>query len=241
MPDEAANQSDRPQGDAESALDTAAHLVRASRCPAGTSPARVREIFRGRQERDLLAWARENGRLIDSSVYLPSVEDAGEEHRVWLDVPTQRYWKTIHAGRFGFASVALPDGTVELTAATPLEHFERLLLQNSIFNDDVRLEGAAVENGSAVVLTSQPNIRGTEVSADEMTAFMGKLWFKPLAGLALGRPGVPAFCRDLDGVAAFDAHPGNFVKGDNGVVLPIDLTLLHADEAAQKAMAKHLQ
>jgi len=81
---------------------------------------------------------------------------------------------------------------------------------------------------------------GGPVSAEEMTAFMGKLWFKPLAGLSLGRPGALAFYRDFDETAAFDAHPGNFVKDDNGVVLPIDLILLRADGPLQKALGRHL-
>jgi len=44
----------------------------------------------------------------------------------------------------------------------------------------------------------------------------------------------------LDEVAAFDAHPGNFVKDAQGVVLPIDLILLHADDALQRAFAPFL-
>jgi len=240
MPYEAANLPDRLEGDAESALESAASHLRASPRPAGTTPARSREILRGRQERDLLAWARENTRLIEPAVYLSRFEDAGEEHRVCLDVPTQRYFKATHAGRFGFSVVALDDGTAELTGATPLEYIERLLLQNSLFNDQIRLEGVAVETQGTAVLTSQPNIHGGEVCAEEMSTFMEKLWFKPLHGLSLGRPGALAFYRDLDEVAAFDAHPGNFVKDDNGVVLPIDLVLLRADAALQKAFAPHL-
>ena len=61
-----------------------------------------------------------------------------------------------------------------------------------------------------------------------------------MRGLSLGRPGALAFYRDLDEVAAFDAHPGNFVKDDNGVVLPIDLVLLRAEEALQKAFKAFL-
>jgi hypothetical protein len=240
MPHEAADLPDGPEGDVESALESAASHLRASPPPAGGTQARSREILRGRQERDLLAWARENGRLIVPEIYLPRVEDADEEHRVWLDVESQRYFKATHAGSFGFAVIALPDGSLELTGATPLEYCERLLLQNSIFGDDMRLEGIAVETGSTTVLTSQPNIRGGGVSAHEMTAFMAKLWFKPLRGLTLGRPGALAFYRDLGEVAAFDTHPGNFVKDDNGVVLPIDLILLRADDALQKALEKHL-
>jgi hypothetical protein len=241
MPHEVANLPDRPEGDAESALESAARVLRASPRPAGAAAARGREILRGRQERDLLAWAREEGCLIDCGTYLPRIEDAGEEHRVWLDVPTQRYFKTTHVGRFGFSVVALDDGTAELTGATPLEYLERLLLQNSLFNDHICLEGVAVENGGTVLLASQPNISGTEVSTEEMLTFMGKLWFKPLRGFSLGRLGALAFYRDLDEVAAFDAHPGNFVKDDNGVVLPIDLILLRADNALQQTFAPHLR
>lgn len=168
------------------------------------------------------------------------IEDRGEEHRVWLDLASQRYFKATHPGRFGFTVIALPDGSLELTGATPLEYLERLLLQNSLFGDHLRLEGVASESGKTVLLTSQPNIADEAVSDSEMSAFMAKLWFAPLRGLSLGRPGALAFYRDLDEVAAFDAHPGNFVKDGNGVVLPIDLILLRADAALQKAFAAHL-
>ena len=60
-------------------------------------------------------------------------------------------------------------------AESALESFERLLFQNSIFNDDTRLESFAVKIGSASVPTLQPNIRGAEVSCHEMATFMGKL------------------------------------------------------------------
>ena len=128
----------------------------------------------------------------------------------------------------------------ELTYALPLEYFDRLRLQNVLFSDDIRFEGVALEGEKLVIVTSQETVLGTDVSADEMTTFMAKLWFKPLTGLSLGRPGALAFYRDLDEVAAFDAHPGNFVKDDNGVVLPIDLILLRADGALQKALERHV-
>src|SRR5437867_12890321 len=49
--------SDQTGGDAESALESAARHLRSIPRPAGASPARQREILRGRQTRDLLAWA----------------------------------------------------------------------------------------------------------------------------------------------------------------------------------------
>ena len=102
------------------------------------------------------------------------------------------------------------------------------------------LEGVAQEPAGTVLITSQPHITGEEASREEMLNFMRRHWFKVLQGLQLGRPGSLAFYRDLDEVAAFDAHPGNFVKDTQGVVLPIDLILLRADDALQKALAPFL-
>ena len=104
----------------------------------------------------------------------------------------------------------------------------------------MRLEGVAMENGQMVLVTSQPTILGDQATEEGMVNFMAKLWFRPLRGLSLGRPGALAFYRDLDEVAAFDAHPGNFVKDDNGVVLPIDLVPLRAKEELQKAFKAFL-
>jgi hypothetical protein len=168
--------------------------------------------------------------------------DRGEEHRIWIPGDQTRHFKVTYPGRCG-GTVVCGEETgwlPELTSALPLEYLDRLLLQNSLFGDRLFLEAAGEESGGLVIATSQPTMVGTPVSAQEMVAFMQKQWFQPLRGLSLGRPGALAFYRDLDEIAAFDAHPGNFVKDDNGVVLPIDLILLRADDALQKAFAPHL-
>jgi hypothetical protein len=98
----------------------------------------------------------------------------------------------------------------------------------------------AQEPQGNVILTSQPHISGEDINRNEILKFMADHWFKPLHGLNLGKPGSLAFYRDLDEVAAFDAHPGNFVKDANGFVLPIDLILLRADGALQRAFDDYL-
>jgi hypothetical protein len=243
MPHEAANLPDRPEGDPPSTLDAAARHLAATPPPGGGTALGSREVFRRRQERDLIAWAEENGRLIAPGSYLPELRPGGEEHRIATPGDLSRYWKATHPGRCGFTVVCGDEtgGQPELTNALLLEYLERLQLQNGLFADDIRLEGVALEAGKLVVVTSQEAILGSPVKDEEMSTFMEKLWFKPLRGLSLGRPGALAFYRDLDEVAAFDAHPGNFVRDDNGVVLPIDLVLLRADEALQKAFAPHLE
>lgn len=82
---------------------------------------------------------------------------------------------------------------------------------------------------------------GEAVTKEEIIEFMRRLWFAPLPGLSLGNPGALAFYRDLDQVAACDAHPGNFVKDVNGVILPIDLILLRADDELQKAFRRLIE
>lgn len=37
-------------------------------------------------------------------------------------------------------------------------------------------------------------------------------------------------------MAVFDAHPANFLRDQNGVILPIDAVLLRADEELGKAL-----
>ncbi len=110
--------------------------------------------------------------------------------------------------------------------ALPLEYLERLAIQNRVFGDDIRLEGVAAEGNKIVVVTSQPILVGQPTTEQDISVLMVKLWFKPLVGLHLGRPGALAFYRELDDVAAFDAHPGNFVTDTQNIVLPIDLERL---------------
>ena len=139
-----------------------------------------------------------------------------------------------------FTVLVGPADVPDLAYAMPLEYLERLLLQNEVFGDVISLEGVAQETGGIVIVTSQPNITGNEVSGAHILNFMLGQWFKPLRDLHLGRSGAMAFYRDLDEVAAFDGHPGNFVKDSEGRFLPIDLILVRADDALQKALARFL-
>ena len=88
-------------------------------------------------------------------------------------------------------------------------------------------------------MTSQSNVIGGAVTAEEIFEFMRRLCFQPPIGLNLGNPGALAFYRDLDEVAAFDAHPANFVKDRQGIILPIDLIPVRADPALPTALTAY--
>lgn len=98
----------------------------------------------------------------------------------------------------------------------------------------------AIEQDKVVVLTSQPALIGAPPEFSDITAFLERLWFRPLPGLHLGNPGALAFHRDLDELAVFDAHPANFVRDTQGVILPIDLILVRAEPALQAALSAML-
>jgi hypothetical protein len=230
-------------GDAESALESAARHLQATPRPVGAIPTREREMLCRRQTRDLLAWARENNCLIDFSRYLTIAEPGGQEHRIWPSPDRTRIFKATYPDSFGFTVISseATAGHPELTRSLPLEYLERLRLQNQIFGDAIILEAVAAERESTVIVSSQPTLIGQPVSSDEIIEFMRRLWFDLVPGLSLGNPGALSFYRDLDEVAAFDAHAGNFVKDLNGVVLPIDLILVRAHTALQAALARLME
>ena len=186
---------DRPGGDAEGALASAARHLRATPYPVRGVSTRDRQTLEGRQARDLLAWARESGRLIESASYVARACRGGEEHRVWPAPDGRRVEKATYPGCFGFTVLTslAAGGLPDLVKGLPLEYLERLLLQNEIFGDEIELQGVAVEDGKAVILTSQPALVGHPPTFSDITAFLSRLWFRPLPWLHLGNPGALAF------------------------------------------------
>jgi hypothetical protein len=123
MPDESVRLSDEAGGDAQSALESAARQLRATPNPAGEVSTRHRQVFRARQDRGFIGWARENRRLISPADYLPHAVRGGEEHRLWPDIDCGRYWKATYPGCAGFTVIASAEsgGLPDLTPALPLE------------------------------------------------------------------------------------------------------------------------
>lgn len=139
------------------------------------------------------------------------------------------FQKATYPGRYGFTVVAGPSYP-GLAPALPGEYLVRLRLANEFFGDDIRLEGVTRERGELVIFTSQPTVLGEAAPAQDIIEFMAARRLALLDGLAIGHAGALCFYRDLDQLAAFDAHPANVLKDTSGVILPIDLILLHADD-----------
>ena len=140
------------------------------------------------------------------------------------------YLKATYAGRYGFTVIATPGGPT-LTSALPAEYLHRLLVANRIFSDDVRLEGVTRDADGVVIVTSQPTIIGIGATEEEMMTYCLSLHFNWIRGYSAGYRGAMTFYRDLDQVAVFDAHPANFLKDGQGIILPIDGVVVECDDA----------
>ncbi len=223
----------RPGGDSEGALESASHVLgippRTNRAPSS----RERGILQGRQERDLEIWAKERGCWRDSLTQFADFIHGGAEHRVY---PCGRlFLKATYAGRYGFTVIATPGGPT-LTSALPAEYLHRLLVSNRIFSDDVRLEGVTRDADGVVIVTSQPTIIGIGATEEEMMTYFLSLHFEWIRGYSAGYRGAMTFYRDLDQVAVFDAHPANFLKDGQGIILPIDGVVVECDDALAAQM-----
>ena len=218
---------------AESTLQSAARQLGGSAETNGRTQAGQRRILQGRQERDLEIWAKEVGCWLNASDALRGFIKGGEEHRTLRGA--QVYHKATYPGKYGY-TVILASGQPTLTCALPAEYLERLQLANMTFGDDIRLLGVTREEEGLVMVTTQPTIVGEACSAGEMISYFEARRFCMIPGFSAGHRRSLSFYRDLDQMAVFDAHPANFLRDQNGVILPIDAVLLRADEELGKPL-----
>ena len=218
----------RPGRDSAGALESASHVLGIPSSANGATSSGERRILQGRQERDLEIWAKKSDCWRDSLTQFGEFIHGGEEHRV---LPCgELFLKATYAGRYGFTVIATPGGPT-LTSGLPAEYLHRLLVSNRIFSDQVRLEGVTRDADGVVIVTSQPTIIGVGATDEEMMAYFLSLHFAWIRGYSAGYRGAMTFYRDLDGVAVFDAHPANFLRDGQGVILPIDGVVVECDDA----------
>lgn len=182
----------------------------------------------------LRAWVEEKGRLIPTALWqsFHPVTDQTLEHEVRLRLEDRRAVKKTWPGTFGF--VPTWDGTSWVPApATPAEYLHRMHLQNTIFQDDIRLEGGMIHSGPSMLIgqppdgfslvISQPWLEAADnrrqfPSEEEIHHLLCGIGFLPLRNAFYGwRSGDKS-------LVILDAKPDNFIATPDGI-LPIDLLL----------------
>ncbi len=214
----------QPSRIAESALESAIHHLRTGEGASGeTSGRESRESQRKKQFQSLAAWAKILGKLIAADRYQTPFA-LGAEHRVFYNDERHCAIKITNTGRCG---VAYPNG--EPDSALPLEYLERWLLQNQIFGDSAEWEGVIDSPAGFSLVMSQPWITGDVPTEESIAHFMQAAGFAPTE--------VPeSFYRPSDDLAVMDCHDGNFVATSGGVILPIDVIIVHPDSGLRSRL-----
>jgi hypothetical protein len=185
-------------------------------------------------QRFLQAWFKEKGCLIPQELWSSwhPVSEGTLEHEVRLRLEDRRAMKKTLPGSFGF--VPTKDGETWVPIpATPAEYLHRMHLQNTIFGDEICLEGGMIHSGPSMIIGGPPNgfsfvisqpwleaadNRNQFPSEAEIHEFLSGIGFQPLRNAFYGWQSSDA------SLVILDAKPDNFISTPEGI-LPIDLLL----------------
>jgi hypothetical protein len=167
------------------------------------------------EEKSLFEFCRERGiRYAESMPALlkgPATK-AGAEHRVFypLENGPCRVIKITHPGKYG---------RIE---HTPFLYLERLALCNDLFPGlDIRFEDCIkTANDEFSLITSMQYLSGAPPTPAEIEEFLRSIEFLPYSD---GSGTIDYRRLDLE-IILRDCHPGNWVKTDHGVLIPIDIS-----------------
>lgn len=162
------------------------------------------------EQRRLIQWAQENGKL-GRGRRRPPEFGRGGEHQVYFHQRKRRYIKATLLERqlgYGIALGSLTRG------ATPSEYLDRLDLQNLIFQDDIQLDRVVANNGKPIIIISQPFIKGVAATAIALDRLMLDKGYEKLADGAY-------YC-EPEGLLIFDLFPRNAILATDGQIYPID-------------------
>lgn len=179
-------------------------------------------------------WLEKEGCLISNAHWNSEyfVTNHTLEHEVRFRDQDRRAVKRTWPGLYGFVPAWNGDTWVP-RAATAAEYLHRLYLQNTVFGDDIRLEGGMTVTGGPTIIgqppgefslvISQPWLEAHENRAQfptesEIAVFMRSIGFEPIPKALYG-------WRSLDRtLIVLDAKPDNLLKTPCGI-LPFDVLL----------------
>jgi len=176
-----------------------------------------------RQKADLCEWAKSLGLLLTPDQFPAIPVRGGQEHDLFHDTATDRYFKVTRNGIFGLSpgiELALVSSgedarRFQLWEATPLEYLERLDLHNQLVPGLNTLEGVFVQaDGDMAIVTSQPRFEIVPVSEAEIDAWFAAQGFEKITH--------SGYYREEDNLGVFDAHNKNVVRAGD-LLVPFDV------------------
>lgn len=175
-----------------------------------------------RQKACLAEWARGLGLLLSSTDLPAKSVKGGQEHDLWHDEATDRYWKSTRSGIFGLQpgiELALVSSGQDarrfhLWEASPVEYLERLYLHNQLVPGLNHFEGCILQGDELIIVTSQPRFDIVPVDTTEIDAWFAELGFQKITD--------SAYYRASDNLGVFDAHDKNLVRFED-TLIPFDV------------------
>jgi hypothetical protein len=139
---------------------------------------------------------------------------------VIFDPERQQFLKITQPGCYGHVGTCRW-GKLALVQAKPLEYLDRLALTDQMFCDGTKVIGLLAHKSGPRILTSQPLIVGNRPEPEAIIA-----WMRSIGFVAVGRK---TYWNAAEGLAIFDAHPGNVLRIPDGRLCPIDIVPCIAD------------
>ena len=161
-------------------------------------------------------YCQEYGMWIDAPVDLSTQPDAyGDEHEVWFNSET--IIKLTYPDFFGLRVVYRTD---EDKRCNPCEYFERWVLHNDLFGDDVEVLGAFETTKGMRTVLSQKAIQGNPATEEEIRFF-----FKGNGWLPFRTDDGCAWFDQTRLLVISDTHQGNLIKTPDDFMVPIDFRI----------------
>ncbi len=175
-----------------------------------------------RQKAGLAQWAGNLGLLLNPGDLPSKSVKGGQEHDLWHDEATDRYWKSTRNGIFGLQpgiELALVSSGKDARRfhpweANPVEYLERLRLHNLLVPELNRFEGVIVQEDELILVTSQPRFDIVPVTPREIDDWFDSLGFRKITDAA--------YYRAEDNLGVFDAHDKNLVRFED-TLIPFDV------------------
>lgn len=153
----------------------------------------------------------------------PSERDGGREHDVRYEPDTGLWWKYTKPNMAGY-TVSWTEGQPWLHNALPLEYLERMIWQNELFGDDVRLVGLwNLPAHDWSIITTQPHVEGRQATLEELEVSFVDTGFEILPWRGLGY--AESLSVRKDGFDVWDIHPANVLLSDSGLPVPFDVMI----------------
>lgn len=201
--------------------DAAAHLRRG--VPSDGPADGTEDDFEApeRQWNALREWAALRGKILPLT--FPGPERlGGREHDVTLHEPSGRWIKYTKPSASGYTVSWREDGSPFLHNALPCDYLQRLIWQNEVFGDDIRLVGLWQERPHQWrIVTTQPGLHGTRSTLDELSDAFVAVGFEILPWRGIGYEGSLAL--RFEGFDIWDVHPANVLLSPEGLPLPLDV------------------